>query len=173
MIGTKIVAASPREGVTKTVLIDGTPKPGTALSLKAAVAMSNGRFTYEALNVTYDGQPVPVAILEEDRSQGKTAADAAVTGELQRVYFPAVGEEINVLVKASSGAGTVGRLYMLERNTGKAIALPTQVADYSTFADLAAATAAVNLNRRGPVFRCLEAFSDPGSDRLSLMEFIG
>ena len=168
-----IVAGEPR-GVEVRGLISGTPKPGTALLLKPATARSNGLFTYQASGWDYNGQKGPLILLDGDWEQGKLATDAYATGTPFKGYVPLVGERVNFLVKASSGAVTIGQRYMIDSATGKFIWLPTQAADYTTGGGDTEAEliAAINLNRRVAVIKALEAFADPGSDTLCYGEVV-
>lgn len=173
--GNQIFTVGEPRGVEVRGLLDGTPKPGQAVVLKPAVAADgNGLFTYRVTGRDFDGQPAELVILDGDWEQGKLASDAYATGTIFKGYVPLVGERVNCLVKGSSGAVTIGKKYMVEAASGLFIPVPAHVADHATFADLAAATAAVNLlkNFGVAVAKALEAASDPSGDTLIWMEII-
>lgn len=119
-----IVSANPR-GVFLEGIVDGTPKPGTIMQIKAATAAVNGRFTWEVFDAGADGDQRLIAVLLPDSLQGKTASDAYVDGDRCFLYVPAPGEELNVLVADISGTGddwAIGDLLIVDDGTGKLIA---------------------------------------------------
>lgn len=86
-------------------IIDGTPKPGTLMQIKAGVEPVNGRHTWEVFNGAADGEQTLIAILREDDLQGKTVDDAYVSGTRGFLYCPIPGDELLVRV-AAPGTGT-------------------------------------------------------------------
>lgn len=123
--GNLIVLASPRKGVTKEAIITGTPNPGTVMQIDVSEAEVGGRFTYEAYNPGADGTRKPIAVLLEDDMQGKLATDAYVSGDVGKIYFPAPGEELNMLLQNAAGTGdsfAVGDVLIVDNGTGKLIA---------------------------------------------------
>ena len=109
-------------GRIEPVIVDGTPKPGTCMQLKAAVAADQGKFTFEVFNLAADGDPAPVVVLLADDMIGKLATDAYVTGTIGDVYWPCIGDELNMLVDASLGAIAIGDKFSIDDGTGKLIA---------------------------------------------------
>lgn len=173
--GNQIFTAGEPRGVEVRGLISGTPKPGQAVILKPAVDRDdNGLFTYIVSGRDFNGQSDELIILDGDWEQGKTAVDAYLDGTPFKGYIPLVGERCNLLVKASSGAVTIGKKYMVEASSGLFMPLPAQASDYATpgLDTEAEVIVAMNLNRRFAVARALEAISDPGSNTLVWMEII-
>lgn len=126
--GSEIVVTSNPKGMFLEGLIDGTPKPGTMMQIKAATEPVNGRPTWTAYNRDADGdRPAgPVAILLPDHLQGKTTADAYVSGDRGFLYAPIAGEELNVLCANLTGTGSgtddafaIGDLLIPDDGTGK------------------------------------------------------
>lgn len=119
-----IIVSSPPRGVIEEVILSGTPKPGTCLTVKAATEPVNGKFTYEVFNLGGDGVRAPVAVLLEDELQGKLVTDAYVTATQARVYFPAHGELLQMLFKNISGTSdsfAIGDVLIIDEDTGKLI----------------------------------------------------
>ena len=77
--GNEIVLTSPY-GRKMEGIIDGTPKPGTIMQIKAATAAVGGRLTWEVYNrdATGNRPQGPIAVLDIDHLQGRTADDAYV-----------------------------------------------------------------------------------------------
>lgn len=131
--GNNIIVTNEPRGRRVSVKIDGTPLPGTVMTVKPGTTVdSNGKFEYEPAGVTVglmtaDGTRIPIAVLLEDRKRGRTVNDAYVDGDDAEVYFPLPGEELNVLFQNQSGtgddvvAGTT--LLIVDDGTGKV--LPT------------------------------------------------
>jgi hypothetical protein len=118
-----IVSANPR-GVFLEGLISGTPKPGTVMQISAATEPVGGRYQWEAYNPDADGNQRIIAVLLPDELQGKTAADAYVTGTRGFLYCPVPGEELNMLVKDVAGTGenfAIGDLFIVDDGTGKLV----------------------------------------------------
>jgi len=124
--GNEIIVSSEPRGVRKEGYISGALLPGTLVQIMAATEPVNGRFTWEAYNTAADGDQRLVAVLLEDSLQGKTAADAYVSGDRCFIYCPVAGEELNVRVSAA-GTGTgnsqaIGDLYTVNDGDGLLIA---------------------------------------------------
>ena len=136
-------------------IVDGTPKPGTIMQLKAATEPVNGRHTWEVYNRDADGNRPqgPIAVLLEDALQGKTVDDAFADGDLCRLYCPIPGDELLCLV-AAPGTGTgdalaIGALLMVDDGTGILIATSSPECEpfvnMETVADLVAAGSLVHV----------------------------
>jgi hypothetical protein len=134
--------------------IDGTPKPGTVMQIKAATAKVGGRWTWEVYNRDADGDNPqgPIVVLLEDHLQGKGVGDAYVSGTLGRLYVPLPGDELLMLLGDVSGTGddhTIGEILMVDDGTGKLVV-----------------TTGSPENEH---FVCLEAVTDPTADTLALV----
>ena len=115
--GQRILVSSNPKGVFREIKVDGTPKPGTIMTIKPGTTVdANGRFEYEAAGASAglmaaDGDMIPIAVLlggadaEVGCPPGRTSADAYVDGEGGTVYFPVPGEELNILTLDISGTG--------------------------------------------------------------------
>lgn len=113
-----IVTADPK-GRFEEIFVSGTPKPGTCMELKWGTAAKGGRWTMEAAGTTAavgatqgmaaDGNRVPIAILlagtdpHAATPPGGTLSDAYTDGQRGVVYYPANGEEMNILLQNQSG----------------------------------------------------------------------
>jgi hypothetical protein len=134
MKGTRILISSPTKGVYEDIIVSGTPKPGTCMELKPATEPEGNIFTYEAYGVqaasggkfvSNDGDRKAIAVLLEKDQEGKTYNDAYADGDRGRVYFPAAGEELNMLFENQSGTGdafAIGDEAMVGNGTGKLLA---------------------------------------------------
>ena len=127
--GNGIIVTPYPNGRKKSVIVSGTPKPGTIMQIQAGTAVDgNGHHTYEAYDRDADGDRPrgPFAVLLHDDKQGKTVNDAYVSGTLGEVYFPLPGDELNLLFKNISGTGTgdeldEGDIMIVDDGTGKLI----------------------------------------------------
>lgn len=120
-----IVLSSEPKGHFQDCIISGTPVPGTLMQRKAATELVGGLPTYEVYAPGTDGNRRPIAVLVEDNNQGKLKTDAYVSGTVGKVYFPIMGEELNMLVANISGtsdAFAIGDLLIADTGTGKLIA---------------------------------------------------
>lgn len=157
-------------GLLENGIVSGTPKPGTCMEMKAATANVDGRFTWLVAGTVqvFDGQPMPVVVLLPDSSRGKLATDAYVDGEICFLYWPVVGDRLNMRIANPSGDIAIGDKFEIDDGTGVLNRIATQVADYTTgnLDTEAEIIAAVNLNRRRAVFEALEAMTDPGAEAL-------
>lgn len=149
MLGSSIILTSEPRGQFIEGFVYGTPKPGTCMQVKSGTAKSGGRFTYEVYTPGTDGEQREVLILLEDSLQGKTYADAYVSGERCFLYAPIAGEEFNMRLADVAGTGddhTVGELLMIDSGTGLLITT----------------TGSPEMES----FRCLEAATDPTAEAL-------
>jgi hypothetical protein len=95
------------------------------MTIKAATEPSGGRYTWEPYNTDGNATRQLIAVLLEP-FHGASYATAYASGERCRLYVPAAGEEMNVLVSAS-GTGTgdsvaIGDLLIPVDGTGVLIA---------------------------------------------------
>lgn len=168
MKGTRILVTSKPRGVFEDVyLVSGqTPKPGTVMEIDAAVEPVGGLFTYQVYGTTAydsgqyvenDGDRKAIGILLEYDQEGGTYSRAYDTaGELTRIYWPAMGEQFNMLVEDVAGTGddfAIGEEMMVDDGTGK---LLTADAD-----------------AQAHPFTSLETVTDPAADHLIWCRFNG
>jgi hypothetical protein len=69
-----------------------------------------------------DGNRLPICILLPDHLQGKTMTDAYADGDRCFLYFPALGEELNMLLENQSGTADdfiPGSKLIVDDGTGK------------------------------------------------------
>lgn len=148
-LGNEIILSPEPRGRFFEGTIEGTPKPGTLMQIKAATEPVNGRYTYEAYNRAADGDRYPLLVLLPDHYQGKTATDAYVTGTRGFLYAPLPGDELNVLKGDVSGTAddfAIGDMLMIDDGTGKVIATTG--------------------TPEAEPFVCLETVTDPTADQL-------
>lgn len=101
-----VVSADPKGHFIEGI-IEGTPKPGTAMMVKAATEPDDGgRLTYVVWNGAADGERDEVIILCEDSLQGKGTTDAYVSGDRGFMYIPVAGDEVQVLLANITGTGS-------------------------------------------------------------------
>ena len=134
MKGTRILIASPTRGVYEDVIVGDTSKPGTVMEMKPATEPIGNLFTYRAYGtqaasggnfVSNDGDRKAIAVLLEKDDEAKIYSDAYVANDRGRVYFPATGEELNMLVANIAGTGdafAIGDELMVNDGDGKLIA---------------------------------------------------
>jgi hypothetical protein len=135
-----LITADPK-GYAEEIIVSGTPKPGTVMELKGSVAEIGGRRTFEAAgttaaNSTYsgmaaDGNRIPIAVLLCAADPWGAAINpwighdvAYADGDHGVVYYPSMGEELNMLIKDESGTGadqdfSVGDKLIVDDGTGK------------------------------------------------------
>lgn len=121
MKGTRILVTSKPRGVFEDVYISGTPSPGTVMQIKAATAAVGGVFTMEVFNADTDGDQRMIAVLLERDQDTSIYSDAYADGELGRVYFPAMGEKLNMRFENTAGTGddvAIGDLLEVNDTTG-------------------------------------------------------
>lgn len=124
--GNEILVSDTPRGVFHEGVIYGTPKPGTCMQIKAGTASSEGRFTWEAYDRVQDGVRSLVGVLLQNDGEGKLATDAYVSGTRGKIYCPAAGEELNMLIGDVSGTGgtsdfAIGDRLMIDDGTGKLV----------------------------------------------------
>lgn len=108
-------------------IVDGTPKPGTVMQVKANTTPVNGKYTFEVYNRDSDGDRPrgPIIVLLEDYLQGRTITDAYVSGTLGQFYIPLPGDELVMIIGDVSGTGdthALGEILMVDDGTGELVA---------------------------------------------------
>ena len=137
------------EGVLEEIV-----SPGNLLQFKAATEPDGtGRYTFEEFDGAADGERSVTIVALENKLAGKTASDAYAAGDRVFAYIPAIGDELNVMVQASSGAVAIGTKYIKDDGTGTLI-ITTGTPESEPFI-------------------ALETASDPASDSLMHMMFTG
>lgn len=128
MQGTRIIITSKPRGVFEDVYITGTPKPGTVMEITPETAHIGGVFNYSAYGtkayasgqyIDNDGDRKAIAILLEKDQENGIYSDSYASGDLGRIYWPAMGEQFNMLVGDQSGTGDdtiIGEEYMISDN---------------------------------------------------------
>lgn len=131
MKGTRILITSKPRGVFEDVFVVGTPKPGTVMEIEPTTEPLNGIFHYAVYGtqaassgqyVSNDGDRKAIAILVEKDQEGKIYSDSYVDDDMGRVYWPAMGEQVNMLVEDVAGTGddfAIGEEMMVDDGTGK------------------------------------------------------
>ena len=137
MKGTRIIVTSKPRGVFEWVYVSGTPKPGTCMEIDPGTAAVEGVFTYQAAGteaasggrgMTNDGDRKAVAILVEKDQEAGTYDDAYASGDMGLVYYPAMGEQFNMILQNQSGTGesfVIGDELMIDDGTGKLLECDT------------------------------------------------
>jgi len=156
MKGSSIIVSTDPQGVFVEGYVSGTPKPGTVMQKKASTDPVGGRFTYEVYAPGADGKAATVYVLLPDDLQGANYSNAYTTGKACRLYVPAPGEDLNMLVADVSGTGDdhyIGERLMIQNSTGKLIT-------YTGTPDMCS-------------FECNEATTDPTADALLWCTYTG
>jgi len=143
MKGTKIIVTDQPKGTFKECTIVGTPKPGTVMEIDPTVAPVGNVFSWQAagtqaddsagLGMTADGDSVVIAILTEDTGQDKTYNEAYAAGDRGYLYFPANGEEFNMILENQAGTADdfeIGDPLMVDDGTGKLLRGDTNAERY-------------------------------------------
>lgn len=129
--GNEIVVSANPKGYFQEGFINAgeTPKPGTIMQIDPTQSTVSGRFVWKTYNRDADGdRPLgPMAVLDIDHLQGKTATDAYAAGDRCFLYIPLPGDELNLLwADADTGTSTndlsAGTIGIVDDGTGKMIA---------------------------------------------------
>lgn len=160
-----IVSAHPR-GRYLEGIVNGTPKPGTVMTIDVGVAAVAGRFTWEPAGSTAsggasqdmaaDGNRQVIAILREDENQGFDVNKAYVDGTVCFLYFPMIGDELNMILENQAGTAddfVIGDKLIVDDGTGKLLISAGSV--------------------EAEPFMCLEAITDMTADTLTHVLFTG
>lgn len=166
--GLNVVVTSPPGGVNGECTVVGTPKPGICMDLirpNAATDIIGGRFKYEPYGTTAasgvqgvaaDGNRCQIAVLNVDWLQGRTYTDAYVTLTRGFLYFPRMGEELNMWVQNQSGTAddfVIGDKLIVDDGTGQLL--------------ISASTP------ESEPFICLEIITDPTADTFTHVLYTG
>lgn len=157
--GNEILLTTPPKGNFLEGIIDGTPKPGVVMQIKAAVEPVNGRHTWQVWDRAGDGYPGLIAVLLPDHLQGKLATDAYTSGSRCFLYFPIPGDELNMIIADISGTAddyAIGDILQVIDGNGK-------------LEDAIAGTA----QYLSKPFVLLETVTDPTADYLAHVMFTG
>lgn len=131
MKGTRILVTSKPRGVFEDVYITGTPKPGVVMEIVPSTEPVGGLFNYAVYGtqaasggqyVSNDGDRKAIAILLEYDQEGGIYSRSYVTGELGHIYWPAMGEQFNMILEDVAGTGddfVIGEELMVDDGTGK------------------------------------------------------
>lgn len=152
-----IVTAEPR-GIFLEGFVSGTPKPGTCMQVVAGTEPIGGQHTWEVFDQTEDAQASLIAVLLPDKLQGKMATDAYVTGDRCYLYCPAMGEDVNMLLKNETGTAdthTIGERLSVDDGTGKLV------------------TTAVGTGAGSVPFICMETLAALMADKLAWCKYTG
>lgn len=164
MKGTRILGTTKPRGVFEDIIVVGTPKPGTVMEIVTTEPVANV-FEYAVYGtrahstgqgVENDGDRKAIAVLMERDQDAKTFDDAYVTNDRGRVYFPAMGERINMRVEDVAGTGddfAIGEEMMVDDGTGKLLT--------------------ADGNAQAHPFTILETITDPTADHLAWCRFNG
>jgi len=129
------------------------------MQVKAATEPVQGVYTYEAYDRAFDALPGVIAVLDIDALQGKTPSDAYANGDRGFLYFPAPGEQLNMIIENVAGTAddyAIGDLLEVNDGTGK----------------LQNASTGTGQNKSIP-FVCMETITDPTADYLAHVMFTG
>ncbi len=108
--GSEIILSSDPGGVFDAGPITDTSKPGTVVEMVPASAFENGRPKWRASSASV-GTKRGIAILVNDWLQGKLSTDAYVANTMApNIYWPLMGEELNMLVANVAGTGSAERV---------------------------------------------------------------
>lgn len=167
MKGTRILITSKPRGVFEDVYVTGTPKPGTMMEIDPAVAAIGGIFRYQVAGteagssgqyMTEDGDKKCIAVLLEKDQEAGTYDTSYVAGDLGRLYYPAMGEQLNARVGDVSGTGDdyiIGTELMIDENTNVGMLMPA------------------DSDAEAHPFTCLEASTDVTAEWLAWCRFNG
>lgn len=156
--GNRIVVSTPKRGGEIEGTINGALKPGTVVQLDVSEGLNTGtgRPQFEAYAPGADGNQRLIGVLLQDDFKGKLASEAYVSGDQCKVYFPAPGEQLNMLLQDVAGTGddhAFGDILIVDNSTGKLIATTG--------------------TPESEPFQLLEAITDPTADTLAHCIFTG
>lgn len=162
--GKNIVASGDPQGTFRDVIISGTPYPGMIMQMTTTAEVL-GKMTYVVRSTTA-GSKGEIAVYCPDELQGaigvgaalsaggNALGDIAITGQIGRVYFPAAGEELNLVVGSVAGTAddvAIGDLFGVN-NDGKLKA---------------------NSSYTSAPFKACETITDPTTDYVMCFLYLG
>lgn len=121
--GESIIITTNPQGRKLEGVVSGTPYPGTVMEIQTPYYQGN-RHLWRVYQPGTDGNQRIVAVLIEDKLQGKLVTDAYVDGTRCFLYVPQAGEELNMLFANISGTADdhpAGEVLMVDSGTGKLI----------------------------------------------------
>lgn len=125
-VGNTIIASAEPKGPFWEGYVNGALKPGTVVQIDVSEGLGNdGWPDWEAFNQAADGSRHAIAVLLEDKLQGKPATSAYVSGDRCFVYFPQRGDMLNMLIGDVGGTGdshAFGEILIVDDTTGELIA---------------------------------------------------
>ncbi len=167
MRGTRILITSKPRGVFEDIYVSGTPRPGVCMEIKPSTDPVGGLFTYQPAGteagsggqyMTEDGDKKAIAVLLEYDQEGGIYSRLYVSGELGRIYWPAMGEQLNMQIEDISGTADdyiIGTELMIDENTVPGTLMPA------------------DNNAEAHPFTCLEAATDVAADWWAWCRFNG
>lgn len=164
--GNEIIVSADPKGKFETIIVSGTPKPGTVMEFKHGTALgTGGHWTFEPAGTTAasgvqgmaaDGNRLPIAVLLNDPLQGRPVTTAYASGEIAQIYYPLAGEELNMIIENQSGTAddfAIGDKLIVDDGTGKLL--------------ISASTP------ESEPFICLETLTDLTADNLTWVKYTG
>lgn len=123
--GNKVILSAHPAGKFAEGTIYGTPKPGIVLSIKTPF-YEGGWHLWEPFTPA-SGHKRLIAVLLEDDLLGGTLDTAFVSGTRCKIYYPQMGDELNMLIADLAGTGADNthaalEQLMVQTATGKLIA---------------------------------------------------
>jgi hypothetical protein len=135
MRGNGIIVSSEARGVFKSCKLNAAAYPGSLMTPVPNTAVdANGLETMELAGTTAnsvlaaDGGIVPIAILMDNSKQGFDAHTQIPVGTVAEVYYPVMGEELNILGTDQVGTATLivqGQTQLIADFTNKGRFKPT------------------------------------------------
>lgn len=122
--GNRIVVNPDARGHYEWGFLASAEKPGTVMQIDPTVAIKAGKHTWKVFTRDADGDRPrgPFAVLVEDVYNGVQATTAYASGDFAKLYFPADGDEMNLLFLNQSGTAddiALGDLLIVDSGTGK------------------------------------------------------
>lgn len=141
-LGNKIIVSDRPQGIKFEGILSAsnssTPKPGVVMEITRTISPVNGAFTWDVFGadaasgdngVAADGDRRMIAVLLPDYLQGLTADTAYVASTATIptrifMYFPIMGEQLNMIFESISGTGAdqdiaIGDILSVDNGTGK------------------------------------------------------
>lgn len=124
-VGNKIIVSDNPRGRFFEGYVNAALKPGTVVQIDVSEGLGDDlNPDWEAYNADADGNRRIIAVLLEDKFQGKAATTAYASGDRCFVYVPLPGDLLNMLFKNVAGTAddvAFGDLLIVDDGTGKLI----------------------------------------------------